>query len=72
MVQIEPRRVEDVAIDTSGVPVFHGAGSEAEGDFHCTECGYGVTVRRLLPVCPMCRGLTWEDAATSPSARQRD
>ena len=41
----------------------------AIGEFRCAECGYGVAVRRLLPQCPMCRGLAWEDPATSPYGR---
>jgi hypothetical protein len=35
-------------------------GQAARGDFRCTDCGYGVTVRRALPVCPMCRGEDWD------------
>ncbi|HYK06571.1 MAG TPA: hypothetical protein VEW11_02265 [Gaiellaceae bacterium] len=51
--------------------MFLEAGSRASGEYHCADCGYGVTVRQLLPVCPMCRGRSWEDAATSPFARWR-
>lgn len=69
--QIEPRRSNGAALDTDGDPVFVRAGSEATGEYHCADCGYGVTVRRLLPVCPMCRGRSWEGAATSPFARSR-
>jgi hypothetical protein len=69
-VQIEPRR-SGAALDSDGVPVFVRAGSEATGEYHCADCGYGVTVWRLLPVCPMCRGRSWEGAATSPFARRR-
>lgn len=36
------------------------AGIAARGDFHCTECGYGITVHRVLPTCPMCRGTEWK------------
>ena len=35
------------------------AGLAARGEFHCTECGYGITVHRILPTCPMCRGTEW-------------
>ena len=46
------------------------AGQAARGDFRCTDCGYGVTVRRALPVCPMCRGGDWDAWPTArPSAR---
>jgi hypothetical protein len=30
------------------------AGAPAQGEFRCTGCGYGVTVYRQLPRCPMC------------------
>ena len=69
--QIEPRRSEGAALDGDGLSVFVDAGTEAAGEYHCADCGYGVTVRRLLPVCPMCRGRSWEDSATSPFARWR-
>ena len=35
---------------------FLVAGARVKGEFHCSECGYGVTVFRALPVCPMCGG----------------
>lgn len=34
-------------------------GAAARGDFVCAECGYGVSVHRTLPACPMCRGEEW-------------
>ena len=64
--QIEPRRSGGIALERDGVPVFRAAGSEAAGEFRCADCGYGVTVRRQLPVCPMCRGQSWEGPGTSP------
>jgi rubrerythrin len=39
---------------------FLAAGRNAEGEFRCAECGYGVIVRTVLPQCPMCRGLLWQ------------
>ena len=48
---------------------FLSAGALAKGEFHCAECGYGVTVYRTLPVCPMCSGSSWERAAWSPFSR---
>ena len=36
------------------------AGDHVKGDFRCADCGYGVTIRRALPACPMCRGEDWE------------
>lgn len=50
---------------------FASAGTAAEGEYHCAECGYGVTVRARLPQCPMCAGTTWEPADWSGLARQR-
>jgi len=50
---------------------FVAAGSAAAGEFHCAECGYGVTVHTSLPVCPMCSGTTWEQAPWSPFTRAR-
>jgi hypothetical protein len=48
---------------------FVEAGSAAKGEFHCTQCGYGVTVYRELPVCPMCAGVLWEQSPWSPFVR---
>jgi hypothetical protein len=65
-VQLEPRRSGGAALARDGVPVFLAAGSDATGEYRCADCGYGVTVRLILPVCPMCRGQSWEGPATSP------
>jgi rubrerythrin len=48
-----------------GEPVFLVAGQDASGEFRCSECGYGVIVRNVLPACPMCRGSVWEEPAAS-------
>jgi rubrerythrin len=45
---------------------FLPSGVPAKGEYHCSECGYGVTIVRVLPVCPMCRGTSWEQSAWSP------
>jgi len=50
---------------------FLAAGVHTKGEFHCAECGYGVTVYRALPVCPMCGGSEWEQSAWSPLTRAR-
>jgi hypothetical protein len=42
--------------------LFHRAGAVAQGEFHCSDCGYGVAVNRTLPVCPMCSGESWEQS----------
>ena len=57
---------EEVVVHGDGAPVFLVAGREANGEFHCAGCGYGVIVRSALPACPMCRGTVWEDPAGSP------
>jgi len=41
----------------------------AAGEYHCSECGYGVTIHSLLPQCPMCSGTTWEQTSWSPFTR---
>ena len=48
---------------------FWSAGESVKGEFHCAECGYGVTVCRELPVCPMCGGASWEQSTWSPFGR---
>ena len=50
---------------------FVASGTNVKGEFHCSECGYGVTVYRALPVCPMCGGTQWEQSAWSPLSRAR-
>ena len=62
----EGSRVE--ALEAAGSVRFQ-AGDAAVGEFHCSECGYGVTVLRELPPCPMCRGTAWEQSAWSPFLR---
>lgn len=66
---IEDRRTEASA--AAGAPTFLAAGAAATGEFRCAECGYGVAVRARLPVCPMCRGVVWDEPATSPYGRPR-
>ena len=48
---------------------FLVTGAAVKGEFHCSECGYGVIVSRQLPLCPMCKGESWEQAAWSPFSR---
>jgi hypothetical protein len=50
---------------------FLATGDRAKGEYHCSDCGYGVTVYRALPRCPMCGGRTWEHTAWSPFSRER-
>jgi len=48
---------------------FVTTGAPAAGDYHCSGCGYGVTVGSTLPRCPLCGGTTWERATSSPFSR---
>ena len=51
---------------------FWSTGVHVTGEFHCSECGYGVTIHRELPVCPMCGGESWEQSAWHPFSRSED
>ena len=50
---------------------FWSAGQTVTGEFHCAECGYGVTIVRALPVCPVCGGSAWEQFPWSPFTRSK-
>ena len=63
----EPDVPTDLVDD--GFVAFSAAGETVKGEYHCDECGYGVTVCRELPVCPMCGGKAWEQTSWSPFAR---
>jgi hypothetical protein len=49
---------------------FWAAGQPVKGEFHCADCGYGVTIVRKLPLCPMCGGTSWEQSPWSPFKRR--
>jgi rubrerythrin len=49
-------------VGSDGFVAFLGAGDRAVGEFRCSQCGYGVSVQRALPLCPMCGGTAWEHA----------
>jgi rubrerythrin len=66
----ERMRVGDEERD--GFVQFWSTGQAVKGEFHCAECGYGVTVYRELPRCPMCSGDAWEQAPWSPFTRALD
>jgi rubrerythrin len=57
--------------EPEGFVQFWSTGQAVKGEFHCAECGYGVTVYRALPTCPMCSGSTWEQVPWSPMTRAR-
>jgi rubrerythrin len=48
---------------------FRATGDLVKGEYHCSACGYGVAIIRALPLCPMCGGSSWEQAAWSPFSR---
>jgi rubrerythrin len=48
---------------------FRATGESVKGEFHCSQCGYGVAIVRALPLCPMCGGSSWEQTAWSPFSR---
>ena len=58
----------DVA--STGFVRFFASGDRVKGEYHCSECGYGVTVYTQLPRCPMCSGESWEQSAWSPFSRE--
>jgi rubredoxin len=62
-------RVRSTDEDPGGFITFRTTGDAVKGEFHCSECGYGVTVYRTLPACPMCGGTSWEEAPWSPLSR---
>ena len=39
---------------------FFMTGEPVVGEFRCSDCGYGVSLSRTLPLCPMCGGTSWE------------
>jgi rubredoxin len=49
---------------------FSTTGAAAAGAYHCSGCGYGVTIQATLPQCPMCGGTTWEAAASNAFSRR--
>jgi rubredoxin len=54
-----------VSEGADGFVTFLPAGEPAVGEFRCSGCGYGVSIQRALPTCPMCSGTAWE--AYSPN-----
>jgi rubrerythrin len=56
-----------VSVDTTeDVASRLSAGVKAKGEFRCAGCGYGVTVYRELPRCPMCGSESWEQQPWTP------
>ena len=66
---MESKPLDGTGTGADGFVQFWAAGDNGKGDYRCSECSYGVTVHRTLPVCPMCAGSSWEQAAWSPFSR---
>jgi hypothetical protein len=49
-----------------GFVTFFATGQAAVGEFRCADCGYGVSIVRTLPRCPMCGGEAWEAESVRP------
>jgi hypothetical protein len=62
----ESTPIDDGFAPDDGFAAFSAAGTSTKGEYHCSECGYGVTVFRALPRCPMCGGESWEQSTWSP------
>jgi rubredoxin len=62
-------RGRTIAEEPGGYVAFGTAGDAVKGEFHCSGCGYGITVYRELPICPMCAGTIWEQVPWSPLTR---
>jgi rubrerythrin len=56
---------EDVASPLS-------AGEKVKGEYRCSGCGYGVTIYRELPQCPMCGSDSWEEQPWTPFTKSSD
>ena len=65
---IEPGSKRHVT-EPPGYVEFFATGTAVAGAFRCAECGYGVAVRSVLPICPMCGGRTWEESPRGTYAR---
>jgi hypothetical protein len=53
-------------VDSTSTESGFAAGAAARGEFRCGGCGYGISVRRILPTCPMCRGTEWHPSPGRP------
>ena len=60
-------------VTADGFVEFLSSGQRATGEYHCAECGYGVTIFAVLPLCPMCGGGPGSSpaGARSPGRRKR-
>jgi rubrerythrin len=58
-----PEGAQIESLTATGYVTLVIAGERAVGEYHCSECGYGVSVQQRLPRCPMCSGEMWEPAS---------
>jgi rubrerythrin len=68
--QVEERAKPTAVVASDPLPdegflEFLVAGTQAVGEFRCSDCGYGAVIQRLLPHCPMCGGEVWESRPPS-------
>ena len=57
-------------LEATGFVDFFMTGQPATGEFHCSECGYGVIVERELPRCPMWSSTGWEQPGWGAISRR--
>jgi hypothetical protein len=57
------------SVDLNPAELVARTGMQVKGEYQCAGCGYGVTIYRMLPRCPMCSGEEWESAPWSPFGR---
>jgi rubrerythrin len=59
-----------MSVEAGGEPAQQlAAGVRVKGEYRCIKCGYGITVYRMLPRCPMCGQEKWEQQDWSPFGR---
>ena len=58
--------VTSIELDRDDYVAIMATGEQAAGEYHCSECGYGVSVQNVLPRCPMCGGTSWEQSSGRP------
>ena len=61
--------IQSAGTDEGDFVEFVAAGTASKGEFQCAECGYGVTITKTLPTCPMCSGGSWQRSEWAPMHR---
>ena len=49
---------------------FFATGDTVAGQYQCSECSYGVSIHRELPLCPMCGSRVWEPRFELPDEQR--